>query len=249
MGCGTSNDHTAYPILICPDKPHPAFTVEATPSTTLLQLLHSIAVSLRVSLEVSEGFKLGWDKQLLPTRSNPDASLRSQRLLPLPEGEQRSLHLTNISQLQRAHEESLLGAAKTGDVEAVRLVCGWAPFRVNESDPEDLCTALHHAVNYDQEAVVKVLLSCAQLDLEARDKLGSTALLAAVSNGQQNLVAALIQAKANVNVKGRDDCTPLFWAESQHNTEIADMLKRHNAYSGNYDDQRFNSSSFRMSRR
>ena len=65
-------------------------------------------------------------------------------------------------------------AVKYGNLAELKLVVAFAPERINETDC-DGWTPLHHAAQYDQEAVVSLLLS-AKADVNKTNNYGSTPL-------------------------------------------------------------------------
>jgi ankyrin repeat protein len=72
---------------------------------------------------------------------------------------------------------------------------------------------------------LRALLS-EQIDLEARDAAGRTALLLAVLRNEAPSVEALLAAGADPNSAAADGTTPLEAAETAHETSIAAALRR-----------------------
>jgi ankyrin repeat protein len=64
-------------------------------------------------------------------------------------------------------------------------------------------------------------------NVNAKDRDGETALMWAARRGHSETVKALINAGADVNVKGgRYSKTALMWAEAWDHSEIAEILKQ-----------------------
>ncbi len=77
---------------------------------------------------------------------------------------------------------------------------------------------------YDPRSdIVKVLLKN-NVDLNAKDRQGRTALSWAVSQGQIDAVSVLIAAGADVNAADNQGMTPLIWAAMNGQLEILKML-------------------------
>jgi ankyrin repeat protein len=81
-------------------------------------------------------------------------------------------------------------------------------------------------------ATVKQLLSSDSALLDARDTDGSTPLHCAIWKGHQSVVAALVEAGANVNAHNQNDhwgTTPLHAAAHANQAAIAQFLIEHGA--------------------
>ena len=61
--------------------------------------------------------------------------------------------------------------------------------------------------------------------MNAKNRLGITALMRAAQNGQRDIVKALIEAKADVNAKNNDGDTALIVAQRQNYTKMVHLLK------------------------
>jgi Ankyrin repeats (many copies) len=89
----------------------------------------------------------------------------------------------------------------------------------------DSASALRAAAESGDMPRLQALLA-EQIDLEARDSAGRTALLLAVLRGQSNAVDALLAAGADPNSAAADGATPLEAAQSAHRLSIAAALRR-----------------------
>jgi hypothetical protein len=89
----------------------------------------------------------------------------------------------------------------------------------------DSAAALRAAAESGDLARLKALLA-EQVDLEARDSAGRTALLLAVLHGQARAVDALLAAGADPNSAAMDGLTPLHAARNAHEASIAAALRR-----------------------
>jgi hypothetical protein len=89
----------------------------------------------------------------------------------------------------------------------------------------DSAAALRAAAESGDLPRLRALLS-EQIDLEARDAAGRTALLLAVLRNEAPSVDALLAAGADPNSAAADGTTPLEAAETAHETSIAAALRR-----------------------
>lgn len=71
--------------------------------------------------------------------------------------------------------------------------------------------------------IVQTLID-AKADVNAKDKHGNTALIAAVNSKSNEIVQALLNAGANVNAKNDNGYTALMEAAINHNCEIIQTL-------------------------
>ena len=79
------------------------------------------------------------------------------------------------------------------------------------------------ATRYGQENVVKTMLDRG-VDIQKRDELGNTALIAAASEGHKELVTLLLSHRAEVNAQSNDGTSALMAAASVGNRDIAGKL-------------------------
>ncbi len=76
---------------------------------------------------------------------------------------------------------------------------------------------------------VQVLLLDKDIDVNATEKYGWTALLWAAANGHTDVVKQLIDKGADVNKKNELDWSALEYAKLNSHTEIVKLLKTHGA--------------------
>jgi len=88
-------------------------------------------------------------------------------------------------------------------------------------------TPLHRAAGAGFKDIVKLLLDKGA-DVNARDNWDWTILHSAVYGGEE-IVALLITGGANVNVRDGDNRTPLWYAQDEGYTEVAELLRRRGA--------------------
>ena len=124
---------------------------------------------------------------------------------------------------------SLLRAAKdhSGIATALHL-----PFALNAHDDAvaDGATALIASVGYGNSEVFTALLQrVPDLDIELADKAGHTALAHTVVKGEEGMFEALLEAKANINVKDLEKKTPLMHAIARGHRARAEKLVEKNA--------------------
>ena len=74
------------------------------------------------------------------------------------------------------------------------------------------------------EAVVELALNQPNVDLEARDNGGSTALLVAAEEGHKQVVLQLLARGANPAVEDNEGKTMLWWAQENGWVDLAAQL-------------------------
>jgi hypothetical protein len=94
-------------------------------------------------------------------------------------------------------------------------------------DP-DQTALMRAAVEGDVNAVKKLLAGATTATLDSLDQGGQSALILACQNPRANpqVVAALIAAGANVNLRSRSGYTALTWAQARNNKEVSRLLRR-----------------------
>ena len=70
---------------------------------------------------------------------------------------------------------------------------------------------------------------CKEIGVHSRGLMGETPLKVAVVRDDVRIVADLLEAGANPNLPGEDDCTPLHHAASHGHREIISLLLSHGA--------------------
>ncbi|EAX88109.1 hypothetical protein TVAG_422640 [Trichomonas vaginalis G3] len=93
---------------------------------------------------------------------------------------------------------NVIDAVKSGNLEAVRILCGNDPSNLEVSDAEYESTPLHWAAGWGMYDIVKLLLDFGA-DINARNKVGHTPLLCAVFDNQLECARLLIDRGADVN--------------------------------------------------
>lgn len=91
-------------------------------------------------------------------------------------------------------------------------------------------TALMLAVGKGCSKITERLLRHPNIDLNARDYEGHTALIAAAATNHPHLLELLLQNKADINVADNEGNTALIWAVlfRHRNTKTIELLLRHN---------------------
>ena len=92
-------------------------------------------------------------------------------------------------------------------------------------------TPLHDAVEAGDGAAVKRLLKEREVDQDARDELGNTALIYAAFEGRRAIVALLLFAGADKNKPGNRGDTPLTMASAWGHEAVVAMLLTEGAVS------------------
>jgi len=122
---------------------------------------------------------------------------------------------------QDGGEQQLLELASAGETEAALSLIG-GQTDVNQSQ-SDGTTALHWAVYYDDEALVRRLLDH-NADVTAANRFGATPLSQAAIIGNANVIKSLLDAGADANERGADDQTALMIVSRSGNLEAARHL-------------------------
>jgi serine/threonine-protein phosphatase 6 regulatory ankyrin repeat subunit B len=116
----------------------------------------------------------------------------------------------------------ILGAARSGDLQAIRLLLNQNPNLVFSKGSEG-STALHYAATYGYMEIADLLLS-KSADVNAKTKKGETPLHYAASGGYRDVVELLLSNKANVDARDGIGCTPLYYAATNGRIEEVKML-------------------------
>ncbi|MES2191415.1 MAG: ankyrin repeat domain-containing protein [Pseudomonadota bacterium] len=121
--------------------------------------------------------------------------------------------------------EDFFRAIKTDDAGTVQslLARGFDP---NTLDPQ-VQHGLILAIREPSPKVIKVLLAAPNLDLNALNAKGESALMLAVFNGDLDLAAQMIKKGADVNKTG---WTPLHYAATQGHLPLISLLIENHAY-------------------
>ena len=130
--------------------------------------------------------------------------------------------------LERQKYDAVTIAAVANDVEMLKLVLERGASARNITSPYD-GTALIAAAHLGHVEVVKTLIA-AQAPLDHVNNLGWTALLEAVilgdgGNNHTEVVRALVEAGANVNIGDRQGVSPLAHARRRGYSEIVRILQ------------------------
>ena len=96
-----------------------------------------------------------------------------------------------------------------------------------------MCSALKGNLS-----IVNSIVNVSNVDVNAKDYQGNTALIYAIIGGNRDIVSALLHANAKVNDCNNHGRTALFKAVDTNNKEIADMLIKSGADVNRSDDNR-----------
>lgn len=100
----------------------------------------------------------------------------------------------------------LVLASKIGAADTVAAIA--KPENINSSDPSEGWTALHWAASTGRLDIVKILLTHGP-NLERPDIIGNTPLLVAILSGHAEVAGALLEAGAKVDVRSKQNVTPV----------------------------------------
>jgi hypothetical protein len=94
-------------------------------------------------------------------------------------------------------------------------------------DP-DSTPLMRAAADGDLKAVQQILSAGTEINVNALDQAGQSALIVACQNQKANpdVVKALLNAGANVNLRSRNGYTALTWAQARNRSEIVRLLRR-----------------------
>ena len=125
--------------------------------------------------------------------------------------------------IQAAAEQQ--GIATTGgDTTAAGTTQAPTPTATNTPPPVSP-DALHNAAQAGDIEILKAALAT-DVDVNARDSRGRTALMHAVNKGYLLLVSELLKAQADVDIRAPDGATALFMAAAHGHTEIIELLMK-----------------------
>ena len=122
---------------------------------------------------------------------------------------------------QDGSEAELLELVSAGNTaEALELIGRRTDVNQAQSDGT---TALHWAVYYDDEALVRRLIN-RKAEVSARNKFGATPLSQAAIIGNEDVIRRLLNAGADANERGADDQTALMIVARSGNVRAAQYL-------------------------
>jgi len=121
----------------------------------------------------------------------------------------------------------LFYAIQKGQIDVVRYLVnhGATLFpQINE-----ITTALHQAMlprspRQSRLEIIAFLLATGQIDVNARNIYGNTALHTAAEYGYVDVISLLLQAGANIEMRGQDGQTPLLLATAKGHNEVVHTL-------------------------
>lgn len=125
------------------------------------------------------------------------------------------LSQNNYRQLNKRHQLFLIGTL-------LIFVCGCNAAKQATTSPET--DALLRAARAGNADTVKSLLTSPNVDVNGVDADGNTALIEAARFGHDDVVAALLIAKADVTLKNRDGKTALMLASEGGHDESVRLL-------------------------
>lgn len=151
-------------------------------------------------------------------------SLNQKRKLPEPtEGPAQKLHKTNFPG-NRNQEQSILDAARSGNLSALQNFVSGENFDINATDQILGNTPLHFAVFGNHMAFVQRLLQCPNIDVNAKNRNGSSPLLSAIDYGHSAIVRMLVSAGASVSLVDKQGFSAFHKAVLTGNLEILRFL-------------------------
>lgn len=92
------------------------------------------------------------------------------------------------------------------------------------------CTPLHVAVQFGHIQTVERLLKAKNLEIDATDQQGMTALHIAISRGYEDVCRYLIDSGASINISTKQGRTCLHLAANAGSTDIVDLVIQSGEY-------------------
>ncbi|KAK4450158.1 hypothetical protein QBC34DRAFT_76996 [Podospora aff. communis PSN243] len=118
----------------------------------------------------------------------------------------------------------LMAAAVSGNVEIVRLLLGTGVCDVNARIHQTGWTALGLAVKYGHYDTVSALLESPEVDIDARNTDGQTALMTSALNGDEHIVRMLLEKGADTNIRDNSNFSARRYAIITNHQNIAELL-------------------------
>lgn len=132
-------------------------------------------------------------------------TLAEQKARELKKAEARIQQLKELFQLSQKGQQSkflqnlnIIDAVKSGNLEAVKILCSTDLTNLEVSDAEYESTPLHWAAGWGFLEITNYLITCGA-DLHMRNKKGCTPLLCAIYDNQFPIVQLLLEKGADVN--------------------------------------------------
>ena len=94
----------------------------------------------------------------------------------------------------------------------------------NVTSTSNGCTALHVATQFGHKKIIERLLSTKNLDIDATDYQGTTAIHIAISRGYEDICRYLINDGASINISTKQGHTCLHLAANVGSMDIVDLV-------------------------
>lgn len=124
-----------------------------------------------------------------------------------------------------AKTESIFALLETRNLAAVRMLLNLRPQEVSARSDVDSMTPLIFSSYMGYVGAVKVLLQQKEIDINAQEENGATALYAASQQGYESVVLALLERGASLNIARYDGDLPLTVACQHGNMEALKVLR------------------------
>merc|ERR1712086_31811 len=212
MGGGNSRETKRLQLAIANSKlirikifsPAPGYEIEIHELENVLALLEKFALLLGLNRSAARSLQLEFSETTLA---------HELQLEPAGLCDESLCSVLNVDLVRKANAVDIVDAARQNQVAEVRLVCQYAPEKVNDTDSVGN-TALHYAACYNSPEMAQLLLG-AGASVDAKDKGGATALHLAAYYNFLEIAELLLGAGASADAKNNDGRSALELAENE----------------------------------
>jgi len=191
------------------------YEIEIHELENVLALLEKFALLLGLNRSAARSMQLEFSENILA---------HELQLEPAGLCDESLCSVLNVDLVLKANAVVISDAAYYNQVAEVRLVCQYAPEKVNDRNLDGE-TALHWAAISNSLEVAQLILG-AGASVDAKDNDGYTALHRAASNNSLEVAELLVGAEASVDAKTNFGKTPLQIAERQSHRQMVALLSR-----------------------
>ncbi|XP_054718499.1 serine/threonine-protein phosphatase 6 regulatory ankyrin repeat subunit A-like [Uloborus diversus] len=129
-----------------------------------------------------------------------------------------------VNKKDNSGQTALHATAAGGFIEATELLLKAPGILVNEKEALHSSTPLHLAVYFGFSDLAEALLNHRDIDVNAKDKYGITALHTSACHGNLKVVEMLLKARVNAKEKSAQGHTAVQWAAKNGHTNIVETI-------------------------